>query len=94
MAGNPIAAISVGSTLAILPGTELYRTHKELGIEMHSNEVYQDWTNKSIGSTPEVRLRWHAETVSVAQEAGFVIESGQDNHVLIEEHIKRQYGQI
>jgi len=94
MAGNPIAVMSVGSTLAILPGTELYRTHKELGIEMHSDEVYQDWTNKSIGSTPEVRMQWHAETVAVAQSAGFVTECGQDNHVLIEEHIKKQYGQI
>jgi hypothetical protein len=39
-------------------------------------------------------MKWHAETVAVAQEAGFITEYAQDNHVLIEKHIKKQYGQI
>jgi hypothetical protein len=94
LAGDPIAVLSVGSTLAILPGTELHRKRVQLGVTMLSDEVYQDWIKPDIGSTPEIRMRWHAETIEVVEQAGFVTEHGQDNHVLIEQHIKKQYGQI
>lgn len=94
LAGMPVIQLSVGSTLGILPGTDLFRNSRDLGIAFNSEEVYQDWTNHHTGSTPELRLRWHAEIISVAKQAGFNIEINQDNHMLIEQHINKNHGQV
>jgi radical SAM superfamily enzyme YgiQ (UPF0313 family) len=90
-AGNPVKLVQVGSTLSILPGTWLDKHREELNIKMGSDEVYQDWTREDIGSTPEVRMRWHQEMVSELEQNGFTPIFAQDNHMLIETYIKKTY---
>lgn len=89
-AGNPVSAVQIGSGMAILPGTEAFRTHKELGIILGDNEVYQDWTRPDIGSTPELRMKWHQETKQALEQAGFTSRYMMDNHVLIEQYLAKK----
>ena len=91
-ADNPVKLVQVGSTLSILPGTWLDQHRNELGIVMGSDTIYQDWTRPEIGSTPEVRMRWHKETIEELEKNGFTPAFAQDNHKLIESYIENTYG--
>lgn len=91
-ADNPVKMVQVGSTLSILPGTWLDKHREELNITMGSDEVYQDWTRDDIGSTPEVRMRWHQEMIRELEQNGFTPAFAQDNHMLIEAYVKKTYG--
>jgi len=86
-AGNPVISCEVGSTLAILPDTWLDQNRKALGVELLSDDVFQEWINDK-GSTPEVRMRWHKEITEQLQRYGFDPSYVEDNHVLIEQYIK------
>ena len=92
-AGNPVKIVQLGSTLAILPGTWLARHQQDLGVQLHSNTVFQNWTRPDIGSTPDVRMRWHQETTQVLKENGFSPAFFEDNHLLIASYIKNEHGQ-
>ena len=87
-AGNSVIGVNVGSTLAILPGTWLDRNKKNLNIKLMSEQVYQDWCRDEIGSTPDLRMKWHQEIVDCLFENGFNARYAQDNHVLIENYVK------
>lgn len=90
-ADNPVKLVQVGSTLSILPGTWLDKHKDELGVRLTSDTVYQDWYKDDIGSTPEVRLRWHQETIQELELNGFTPAFAQDNHLLIENYIKQTH---
>lgn len=90
-AGNPVKNVQIGSGLAILPGTWLHRNMDNLGVKLSSDLVFQDWTREEIGSTPEVRMRWHKETIDALEENGFICNYIEDNHALIEHHIMEKH---
>jgi hypothetical protein len=87
---HPVISTHVGSGLAILPGTELHRTYKDLGIVLNSDQVYQDWTRSDINSTPEIRMHWHQKIMEELEKNGFNPTFGQDNHVLIEKYFEKK----
>lgn len=89
-AQDPVVMVHVGSGLAILPGTELHKTYKSLGIVLNNDKVYQDWTRPDIGNTPELRLQWHQETVQELDRYGFNPTYLKDNHVLIEQYLAKK----
>ena len=86
--GNPITSVSLGGTLGILPGTELYRNQKELGIELKDEQFDHNWIIPEKGNTPAIRLRWHKEQTEACKEAGFTVTSLVDNHLLMEQMMK------
>jgi radical SAM superfamily enzyme YgiQ (UPF0313 family) len=86
-AGNPVKNVSMGSTMAVLPGTWVHRHRSELKIELHSEDVHQDWTVHGV-STPDQRMRWHREMHDTLLENGFKPLLFQDNHVLIENYLR------
>lgn len=93
-AGDPVKIVQVGSTLAILPGTWLARHQQELGVELMSDTVFQNWKRDSIGSTPEVRMRWHQEFSQTLRDNGFTPAFFEDNHLLIASYIKNEHGNV
>lgn len=93
-AGDPVKYVNVGSGLSVLPGTWLEKNAKSLGLKLSSTEVYQDWENPAIGSTPELRMKWHAEVVKELKENGFTAYMGEDNHALIEAYLRKKYETI
>jgi hypothetical protein len=86
-ADNPVKFVQVGSTLGILPGTWLDQHKDELNVKLNSDVVYQDWVREDIGSTPEIRMRWHQEMIAELKNNGFTSTFIQDNHVLIESYV-------
>lgn len=87
-AHNPISSVSLGGTLGILPGTELYRRREELGVQLTNQLFDHDWSIDKTGNTPSVRVRWNAEQTRACQKAGFRVTSETDNHLLMEQMIK------
>jgi hypothetical protein len=85
---NPISGVSLGGTLGILPGTEIYRRKEELGVELKDELFDHKWSIEKTGNTPSVRLRWYAEQTSACQNAGFRVTSKTDNHLLMEQMMK------
>jgi hypothetical protein len=78
-ANHPITNVSVGGTLAILPGTFLERHQEELGIvwtegspALRSGKNHL-WEIVSTGNTYETRLRRLKEIVEVGTKNGFAI---------------------
>lgn len=90
-ANDPIHSIQIGSGLAILPGTWLDRNKNNLGIEMGDTQVFQDWTIKSINSTPGVRMSWHKQMKACLEHNGFTAVYNMDNHMLIESYLNEKY---
>jgi radical SAM superfamily enzyme YgiQ (UPF0313 family) len=90
-ADNPVKFVQVGSTLGILPGTWLDQHKDELNVKLNSDVVYQDWVREDIGSTPEIRMRWHQEMIAELKNNGFTSTFIQDNHVLIESYTSGKY---
>ena len=81
---NPINSVSLGGTLGILPGTELYRKQKELGIILKNKMLDQHWIREKTNNTPSVRLRWYKEQTDACIKAGYCVTSLIDNHMLME----------
>jgi len=77
-----ILQISLGTTLGILPGTPLYRDHKEYGIILGDTET--DWINPSINSTFERRLQWRNELEEKLTELGYKLDKNNEQHLLLE----------
>lgn len=90
-ANNPVVSVSVGSTLAILPGTWLYQNRKQLGITLASNNVFQDWVKEDINSTPMIRMQRLKEFVQALVDSGFSPNVSMDNHQLIENYINSNH---
>lgn len=87
-ANDPVMSVQIGSTLAILPGTWLFRNQEQLGVRLRSEDVYQDWVSDITGSTPEIRMRWHQEIQDQLQRHGWQCQISMDNHVLIEKYLQ------
>lgn len=85
---NPISSVSLGGTLGILPGTELFRRKEELGVQLTDELFDHDWFIEKTANTPKVRVRWNAEQTRACQKAGFRVTSMIDNHLLMEQMIK------
>lgn len=85
---NPISSVSLGGTLGILPGTEIYRRKDELGIQLKDELFDHKWSIENTTNTPSTRLRWYAEQTSACQRAGFQVTSQIDNHLLMEQMMK------
>ena len=85
---NPIGSVSLGGTLGILPGTEIYRKQKELGIELANEQFDHNWTIKSTDNTPSTRIRWFKEQTDACASAGFKVTSRIDNHLIMEQQSK------
>ncbi len=85
---NPIVSVSLGGTLGILPGTELYRKQKELKIVLKNEAFDHNWTVEETNNTPQVRLRWYKEQTDACANAGFNVTSMTDNHLLMEKMMK------
>jgi hypothetical protein len=90
-ADNPVLEVQIGSTLGILPGTWLHTNHKELGVELASDNVYQDLVKKDINNTPIIRMQRHEEIQKTLNDNGFRAQTTIDNHQLIEHYINRKY---
>lgn len=84
-ADSPITGVSFGGTLGILPGTEIYRKQKELGIILNNEQFDHNWSLKNENNTAEVRLRWHKEQTMACKKAGFTVTSSVDNFLLMEQ---------
>ena len=78
----------LGSTLGILPGTELYRRQEELGVELQEKQFDKQWTVKKNNNTPEVRLKWLREQTQSCIKQGFVVTNSTDDHLLMEKMMK------
>jgi hypothetical protein len=89
-AQDPVVMTQIGSGLGLLPGTELHRTYKDLGIVLNSETIYQDWVRPETGSTPELRMQWHQEMYQVLQDCGFKPNFYKDNHMLIEQYLAQK----
>jgi hypothetical protein len=87
-ANNPITSVSLGGTLGILPGTELFRKQEELGIRLKDEQFDHNWTIESTNNTPQKRVAWHKEQTNACQKAGFLVTSMTDNHLLMEQMMK------
>jgi radical SAM superfamily enzyme YgiQ (UPF0313 family) len=85
---NPISNVSLGGTLGILPGTELYRRKDELGIQLKDELFDHKWSIEKTANTPSVRLKWSAEQTLACKNAGFNVTSMTDNHLLMEQMMK------
>jgi len=85
---NPISGVSLGGTLGILPGTEIYRRKEELGIQLKDELFDHKWSIENTNNTPSTRLRWYNEQTSACQKAGFHVTSLIDNHLLMEQMMK------
>jgi len=81
----PIFGVSFGGTLGILPGTEIYRKQKELGIVLNNEQFDHNWSLKNQNNTPTIRLRWHREQSDACKKAGFNVTSLVDNFLLMEQ---------
>lgn len=90
-AGNPVQVVQIGSGLGILPGTWLDQNAQQLGVTRPESGPCQDWTRPDIGSTPQVRMRWHSEMQNCLRENGFAAAYQEDNHTLIEHYINDKY---
>lgn len=82
---SPISGVSLGGTLGILPGTEIYRRREELGIELKDQQFDHDFYIKDTDNTPTTRLRWHKEQTEACMAAGYRVTSLIDNHLLMEQ---------
>jgi hypothetical protein len=83
--GNPIKSVSIGGTVAILPGTWLYRNQNELGIKWKqglptiTGGMNHLWHIESTENTYETRLRRLDDIARVGTQCGFKI-----NHSVID----------
>jgi hypothetical protein len=79
-ANEPIYKISIGGTLAILPGTWLARNQDSLGItwrdgkSMTTSGKNHLWEIKSTGNDYATRMRRMSEVIAVGESAGFFIQ--------------------
>ena len=85
---NPILSVKFGGTLGILPGTELYRKQKELGIELKNEQFDHIWTIAKTNNTPKKRVKWLGEQIEACVDAGFTVVERTDNHLVMEQQIK------
>ena len=85
---DPIVSVRLGSTLGILPGTELYRRQEELGVELQEKQFDKQWTVKKNNNTSEVRLKWLREQTQSCIKQGFVVTNSTDDHLLMEKMMK------
>jgi hypothetical protein len=85
---NPISGVSLGGTLGILPGTEIYQRKEELGIQLKDELFDHNWSIKKTNNTPAIRLRWYKEQTKACSDAGFRVTSTTDNHLLMEQMMK------
>jgi hypothetical protein len=85
---NPIGTVSLGGTLGILPGTEIFRRQNELEIILQDKQFDHNWSIKKTNNTPAVRLRWYKEQTKACSDAGFRVTSITDNHLLMEQMMK------
>jgi radical SAM superfamily enzyme YgiQ (UPF0313 family) len=72
-----------GGTLGIFPNTYLESHKEELGIEMIGSQP-QQWVNRSINSTPELRAKWVEEITILSKELGYRVIETLDNHYVLE----------
>lgn len=85
---DPIVSVSLGGTLGILPGTEIYRKQKELGIELSNEQFDHNWFIKATDNTPSNRIRWLKEQTDACADVGFKVTSSIDNHLIMEQQSK------
>jgi hypothetical protein len=84
-AGNPIKSLSIGGTVAILPGTWLHRHQNELGIKWkqglptNTGGMNHLWHIESTQNNYETRLRRLDDIARVGTQCGFKI-----NHSVID----------
>lgn len=85
---DPINSVSLGGTLGILPGTEIFRRKEELEIELKDENFDHKWTIARTNNTPSMRIQWFNEQTEACKDAGFTVNSLTDNHLLMEQQIK------
>jgi len=96
-ANNPIRGITVGGTLAILPGTWLSRNQKKLGIIWKEGKISRNsgvnqlWEIESTGNNYETRVQRLNDLVQIGQAHGFnIMHSVVDPQKELENIIKEK----
>lgn len=91
LASDPVYTVQIGSGLGILPNTWLDRHKEAEGVQLGSNQIFQDWISIRNGSTPKRRMEWHHLMKTCLEENGFDAAFHKDNHVLIESYLNTKY---
>lgn len=81
LANRIIRNINIGSTLGILPGTDLYKNAKQYGIELDTHE--NNWIQLDHEDvTLEVRLNRRQKLLDHVAEQGYIIKQDSTAHIL------------